>query len=141
MCVQNGLEIGRVEFESPGSFCRRAAYHTEMAYANCSQHRQVTGPRYSAHVCGITHPRRSECPCHSRRCKPLSCRVPRAYLSWANPAFLAFFPFNRINNLRVFNVAFSPIPTPATTFCQQPPSHPTLSFPACCPRAYFQINP
>jgi hypothetical protein len=36
-------------------------------------------------------------------------RVPGVYLSWANEAFLAFFSFNRINNLRAFNVAFSPI--------------------------------
>ncbi len=47
-------------------------------------------------------------------------RVPAVYLTWANPMFLAFFAFSRINNLRVFNVAFSPIPTaptnvPATT--------------------------
>jgi len=41
-------------------------------------------------------------------------RVPRVYLSWANPVFLAFFSFNRINNLRVFSVAFSPIPTAPT---------------------------
>jgi hypothetical protein len=38
-------------------------------------------------------------------------RVPRVYLGWANPVFLPFFPFNRINNLRIFSVAFSPIPT------------------------------
>jgi hypothetical protein len=41
-------------------------------------------------------------------------RVPRVYLAWANPVFLAFFPFNRINNLRIFSVAFSPIPTAPT---------------------------
>jgi hypothetical protein len=32
----------------------------------------------------------------------------------ANRVFLAFFPFNGINNLRVFNVAFSSIPTAPT---------------------------
>ena len=37
--------------------------------------------------------------------------VPRVYLGWANPMFLAFFAFNRINKLRIFSVAFSPIPT------------------------------
>jgi hypothetical protein len=41
-------------------------------------------------------------------------RVPGVYLSWANPVFLAFFPFNRISNLRAFNVAFSSIPTAPT---------------------------
>jgi hypothetical protein len=41
-------------------------------------------------------------------------RVPGVYLSWANRVFLAFFPFNGINNLRVFNVAFSSIPTAPT---------------------------
>ncbi len=45
-------------------------------------------------------------------------RVPGVYLTWANPVFLAFFSFNRINNLRVFSVAFSSIPTAPTTFCQ-----------------------
>jgi hypothetical protein len=37
--------------------------------------------------------------------------VPPVYLTSANPVFLAFFSFNRISNLRVFNVAFSSIPT------------------------------
>lgn len=41
-------------------------------------------------------------------------RVPRVYLGWANPVFLAFFAFNRINNLRIFSVALSPIPTAPT---------------------------
>jgi hypothetical protein len=41
-------------------------------------------------------------------------RVPGVYLTWANPVFLAFFSFNRINNLRVFSVAFSSIPTAPT---------------------------
>jgi hypothetical protein len=41
-------------------------------------------------------------------------RVPGVYLTWANMMFLAFFAFNRINNLRVFNVAFSSIPTAPT---------------------------
>ncbi len=41
-------------------------------------------------------------------------RVPAVYLTWANPVFLAFFSFNRINNLRVFNVAFGSIPTAPT---------------------------
>jgi hypothetical protein len=36
------------------------------------------------------------------------------YLTWANSVFLAFFPFNRINNLRIFNIAFSSIPTAPT---------------------------
>ena len=35
----------------------------------------------------------------------------RMYLPWANQVFLAFFAFNGINNLRVFSVAFSSIPT------------------------------
>jgi hypothetical protein len=39
------------------------------------------------------------------------CRVPGVYLTWATSVFLAFFTFNGINNLRVFNVAFSSIPT------------------------------
>ncbi len=41
-------------------------------------------------------------------------RVPAVYLTWANPVFLAFFAFNRINNLRIFNAAFSSIPTAPT---------------------------
>jgi hypothetical protein len=41
-------------------------------------------------------------------------RVPAVYLGWANPVFLAFFSFNRISNLRVFNAAFSSIPTAPT---------------------------
>jgi hypothetical protein len=41
-------------------------------------------------------------------------RVRGVYLAWANPVFLTFFSFNRINNLRVFSVAFSPIPTAPT---------------------------
>ena len=41
-------------------------------------------------------------------------RVPRVYLGWANPVFLAFFAFNRINNLRIFSVALSSIPTAPT---------------------------
>ena len=41
-------------------------------------------------------------------------RVPGVYLSWANPVFLAFFSFNGINNIRVFTVAFSSIPTAPT---------------------------
>jgi len=32
--------------------------------------------------------------------------------------FLAFFSFNRISNLRVFNVAFSSIPTAPTKLLQ-----------------------
>jgi hypothetical protein len=47
-------------------------------------------------------------------------RVPRVYLDWANPAFLSFVPFNRINNLRVFTVGFSSIPTaPTNLFCSR----------------------
>jgi hypothetical protein len=38
-------------------------------------------------------------------------RVPGAYLDWANRGFMAFFPVNRINNLRAFNLAFSSSPT------------------------------
>ena len=41
-------------------------------------------------------------------------RVPAVYLAWANPVFLAFFSFSRINNLRSFSIAFSPIPTAPT---------------------------
>jgi hypothetical protein len=41
-------------------------------------------------------------------------RVPRVYLSWAIPVYLAFFAFMRINNLHVFNAAFSSIPTAPT---------------------------
>ena len=45
-------------------------------------------------------------------------RVPAVYLSWANSEFLAFFSFNRINNLRVFSVAFSSIPSvPSAKHC------------------------
>jgi hypothetical protein len=33
------------------------------------------------------------------------------YLIWAIPVYLAFFGFRRINNLPVFNAAFSSIPT------------------------------
>ena len=45
-------------------------------------------------------------------------RVPGVYLTWANLMFLAFFAFNGINNLRVFNVAFSSIPTAPTNLTQ-----------------------
>jgi hypothetical protein len=38
----------------------------------------------------------------------------RRDLGWANPVFFAFFSFNRINNLRVFSVGFSSIPTAPT---------------------------
>ena len=48
------------------------------------------------------------------RSLPSSVRVPAVYLTWANSVFLAFFSFNGINNLRVFNVAFSSIPTAPT---------------------------
>ena len=41
-------------------------------------------------------------------------RVPGVYLGWASLMYLAFFPFNEINNLRAFNVAFSSIPTAPT---------------------------
>src|SRR5579859_43470 len=41
-------------------------------------------------------------------------RVPAVYLTWAGLMFLAFLPFNGINNLRAFNVAFSSIPTAPT---------------------------
>jgi hypothetical protein len=41
-------------------------------------------------------------------------RVPAVYLTSAYSLFLAFFTFNRINNLRAFNVAFSSIPTAPT---------------------------
>ncbi len=44
----------------------------------------------------------------------MAVRVPGVYLSWASLMFLAFFAFNGINNLRVFNVAFSSIPTVPT---------------------------
>jgi hypothetical protein len=47
-------------------------------------------------------------------------RVPAVYPGWANPVFLAFFAFNRINNLRAFNVAFSSIPTAPTKEAAQP---------------------
>lgn len=40
--------------------------------------------------------------------------IPAAYLTWANSLFLALFAFNRTNNLRIFGVAFSPIPTAPT---------------------------
>jgi hypothetical protein len=49
-------------------------------------------------------------------CAILPIRVPCVYLTWANPVFLPFFPLNRINKLRVFNVAFSSIPTAPTNF-------------------------
>jgi len=51
--------------------------------------------------------------CQARDCKN-SLRVPGVYLSWAHQAFLTFFAFNGINNLRTFNVAFSSIPTAPT---------------------------
>jgi len=38
-------------------------------------------------------------------------RVSAVYPAWASPAFLTFFPFNEINNLCAFNVAFSSIPS------------------------------
>ena len=41
-------------------------------------------------------------------------RVPAAYLAQANSMFLLFFAFNGVNNLRVFNIAFSSIPTAPT---------------------------
>jgi len=41
-------------------------------------------------------------------------RVPGVYLTWVNSVFLSFFSFNGINNLRVFNIAFSSIPTAPT---------------------------
>jgi hypothetical protein len=41
-------------------------------------------------------------------------RVPAVYLTWADSLFLPFFALNRINNLRVFSVAFSSIPTAPT---------------------------
>jgi len=47
--------------------------------------------------------------------------VPRVYLTWAHSVFLAFFSFNRISNLRVFNTTFSSIPTAPT----KPPSSAT----------------
>ncbi len=53
---------------------------------------------------------------------PLRVRVPLVYLTWANSLFLAFFAFNRINNLRAFNVAFSPIPTAPTNLFSSPVS-------------------
>src|SRR5215467_1141845 len=34
-----------------------------------------------------------------------SLRVPAVYLTWANPLFLVFLPFNRISNLRGINEA------------------------------------
>lgn len=46
-------------------------------------------------------------------------RVPAVYLTWVHWMFLAFFPFNGINNLRVFNVAFGSIPTAPTSFLFQ----------------------
>jgi len=49
-------------------------------------------------------------------CLVLSLRVPGVYLSWAYQVFLTFFAFSRINNLRVFSVAFSSIPTAPTSF-------------------------
>ena len=45
-----------------------------------------------------------------------SLRVPGVYLTWANSVLLPFFAFNGINNLRIFNVAFSSIPTAPTSF-------------------------
>lgn len=47
-------------------------------------------------------------------------RVPAVYLSWATKLFLAFFSFNRIKNLRVFNVAFSSISTFADQLAGEP---------------------
>jgi hypothetical protein len=42
-------------------------------------------------------------------------RVPGVYLAWATSMFLAFFSFNKISKLRVFNVGFSSIPTAPTS--------------------------
>jgi len=38
------------------------------------------------------------------------------YLAWANSVFLSFFSFKGINNLGVFNDAFSSIPTDPPLF-------------------------
>jgi hypothetical protein len=43
------------------------------------------------------------------------------YLTWVDSVFLAFLAFNEINNLRVFNVAFSSIPTTTTGFSHSLP--------------------
>jgi hypothetical protein len=43
-------------------------------------------------------------------------RVPAVYPTWVIWTFLAFFSFNGIKNLRVFNVAISSIPTAPTSF-------------------------
>jgi len=43
-------------------------------------------------------------------------RVPAVYLGWANPMFLAFFAYIRINNLRIFSVVFCSIPTAPFSF-------------------------
>jgi hypothetical protein len=45
----------------------------------------------------------------------LSCRVPGVYLASANLGEGATLPNRKINNLRGFNRAFSPIPTVSTT--------------------------
>jgi len=50
-------------------------------------------------------------------------RVPAVYLTWANSMFLAFFSFEGISNLRIFSVAFSPIPTAPTNL----PKHKAFS--------------
>lgn len=41
-------------------------------------------------------------------------RVPGVYLGQAIPMFLAFLPFTRVSNLRVFNVTNSSIPSAPT---------------------------
>jgi hypothetical protein len=42
-------------------------------------------------------------------------RVPGVYLTWANPVFLAFFSFNRINNSRVSTSLLVRSPPPLPT--------------------------
>jgi hypothetical protein len=64
-------------------------------------------------------------------------RVRSVYLAWANPVFLAFFSFNRINNLRVFSVAFSSIPTaPTNQLILQ-----DLKFPFLAKLSFLTIGP
>jgi hypothetical protein len=55
-----------------------------------------------------------------RQCLRVPCSGVSVYLactlSWANSSFLSFSAFNRIGNLRAFNVAFSSIPTAPSSF-------------------------
>lgn len=93
--------------------------------------------RGGVRICSTREARRSQLESHSKKlpCQnffaaPTSFldailesngfRVPPVYLGWANPALLAFFAINGINNLRLFSVVLSSIPTAPTNILVQP---------------------